>query len=401
MQTDSLAGPPPDSSGLLPDTLARAADTLSAAVPDGLADAGQAINSAGGAIRSVRDAFPDSLAEIKQSAASAAVVSDGLWGMVVKSVGDAVGLGREITEDLLLTAVVVAVLWALRTAALAAVRRHSTDPRTLYRWRKGTVYAAVGLGVALLVPVWVGAFGSVATFFGLLSAGIAIALKDPIVNFAGWVYILWRRPFTTGDRVTVRQHTGDVTDQRMFGFTLLEVGTATGAMQSTGRIVHVPNGWVFSDSVVNHTGGFAYVWNEVSIQVTFESNWRAAKEDLEHIARDRAEAFSTDAAASLRRAASEHFIFFSELTPTVYTSVIEDGVRLTLRYLVPPRRVRGSEQAIWEDVLDAVAARDDVTFAYRTLRQYRAPSETKPGLGGPSLGGPRPDAMPSRVDDPD
>ena len=58
--------------------------------------------------------------------------------------------------------------------------------------------------------------------------------------------------------------------------------------------------------------------------------------------------------------------------------------------------MRGSEQAIWEDVLDAVAARDDVTFAYRTLRQYRAPSETKPGLGGL-----RPDAVPSRVDDPD
>ena len=227
---------------------------------------------------------------------------------------------------------------------LVGVRRRSSDPRTLYRWRKGTLYAAVGVAVVVLLPVWVGAFDSVATFFGLLTAGLAIALRDPIVNLFGWFYILWRRPFTPGDRITVREHTGDVTDQRLFGFTLLEVATDTGAFQSTGRVVFVPNGWVFLDSFTNHTGAFAYIWNEVPVTVTFESDWRAAKDLLFGVAHEHAETFSADAEAALRRSAGEHFIFFSQLTPTVYTSVVEDGVRLTLRYLVPPRRKRGSEQ---------------------------------------------------------
>ena len=69
-----------------------------------------------------------------------------------------------------------------------------------------------------MLPMWLGAFTSVATFFGLLSAGLAIALRDPIVNLFGWFYILWRRPFNPGDRITVRDHTGDVTDQRLFSF---------------------------------------------------------------------------------------------------------------------------------------------------------------------------------------
>ncbi|HEX8297542.1 MAG TPA: hypothetical protein VF594_00160, partial [Rubricoccaceae bacterium] len=117
--------------------------------------------------------------------------------------------------------------------------------------------------------------------------------------------------------------------------------------------------------------------------VTFESDWRAAKNLLLTIARERAEAFSSNAEAALRRTASEHFIFFSALTPTVYTSVFANGIRLTLRYLVLPRRLRTSEEAIWEDILDAFAGRGDIAFAYPTQRVYRAPEEAPPSLGGP------------------
>ena len=86
---------------------------------------------------------------------------------------------------------------------------------------------------------------------------------------------------------------------------------------------------------------------------------------------------------TLRRAAREYFIFYSKLTPVVYTSVVGEGVQLTLRYLVAPRRVRGSEQDVWEAVLDRFAARDDIDLAYPTTRLYRNDLEGKPGAGGP------------------
>jgi small-conductance mechanosensitive channel len=229
----------------------------------------------------------------------------------------------------------------------------------------------------------VGALSSLATFFGLLSAGVAIALKDPLVNLAGWFFIVWRRPFTPGDRITVRTHTGDVIDQRVFTFTLLEVGMETGGSQSTGRMIHVPNGWVFTDSVVNFTRGFEYVWNEIAVTVPFESDWRKAKRILLDLANEHAGVLSEDAERKLRRAAQEYMIFYSKLTPTVYTSVVEFGVRLTVRYLVEPRRRRGSEQQLWEAILDAFAAEEDVDFAYPTSRVFRASEEGKPALRPP------------------
>jgi small-conductance mechanosensitive channel len=371
--TPAVAATVADSLTAALDTLARAVDSLASTPAD-------APNAA------APSAFPDSLDDVKRAVVATSKASEGVWARLVASADGLLGFGSEITEDLLLTVVLAATLWAIRTAVLAAVRRSATDPRTVYRWRKGSLYLSVGLGALVLLPLWGGAVGSLATFFGLLTAGLAIALRDPVVNLVGWLYILWRRPFAPGDRVTVRTFTGDVTDQHLFGFTLLQVATETGAFQSTGRVVTVPNGWVFSDAVVNHTSAFPYVWHEIPVRVTFESDWRAAKEILLTIARERAEAFSADAEVALRRTASEHFIFFSALTPTVYTSVFEDGVRLTLRYLVLPRRLRTSEEAIWEGILDAFGAREEIAFAYRTQRVYHGPEETNPGLGGPPRG---------------
>lgn len=314
-------------------------------------------------------------------------VGGGVVDRVVDAVQRVTGLSETIAVDLILTLLLVLVLWGVRAVVLAIVRRRSPeDIRRLYTWRKGTTYAAVAIGALALVRIWLGAIDSLATFLGLLTAGVAIALRDPLVNLAAWAFILWRRPFTPGDRVTVRGHSGDVIDQRVFQFTLLEVGTKTGAGQSTGRIIHVPNGWVFSDSVMNHTGAFAYIWNEVAVVVTFESDWRAAKEILLEIADEVADDLSDDAERTIRRAARDYFIFYSKLTPTVYTSVVGEGVQLTMRYLVAPRRVRGSEQDVWETILDRFAERDDIDLAYPTTRFYRNDLEGKPRAGGPPAG---------------
>jgi len=70
-------------------------------------------------------------------------------------------------------------------------------------------------------------------------------------------------------------------------------------------------------------------------------------------------------------------IFYSALTPTVYTSVQDCGVLLTIRYLIDPRRRRTSEMAIWEDILSVFARRSDIDFAYPTQRFYNNVVEGK------------------------
>lgn len=289
------------------------------------------------------------------------------------------GVSPEAQTDFILTVLVVVFLWLVRKAVLRAALRRTDDVHANYRWRKSTAYFAFGIGVILVSRIWFQGLGSLSTMIGLVSAGIAIALKDALVNLAGWVFIVWRHPFVVGDRIEVGGVAGDVIDQRIFQFTLMEIGNWVHADQSTGRIVHVPNGRVFTDAVANYSKGFHYIWDEVGVLITFESDWQKAKQILQEIAVRHAEHLSAQAERRVREASKKFMIFYSKLTPIVYTSVEDSGVLLTLRYLTEPQKRRGRLEAIWEDVLRAFSEHDDIDFAYPTRRFYSNTQEGKPG----------------------
>ncbi len=278
---------------------------------------------------------------------------------------------------LLVTVLVIAGLWLLQRIVLALVYRRVTDPWTRYRWRKTTTYVFIVVGVLVVGREWLEGFRALATFLGLLSAGVAIALKDPLTNLAGWAFIVSRRPFDVGDRVEIAGHKGDVIDQRLFQFTLNEIGVWVHADQSTGRIIHIPNGRVFTDPVANYDKGFKYIWNEVPVVVTFESNWKKAKEILTAIAFKHAEHLTAEAERDLLTASRQYLINYRKLTPIVYTSVVDSGVRLTIRYLIEPRKRRGTEHAIWEEILTEFAKCPNVDLAYHTVRSFRTTDEGK------------------------
>jgi hypothetical protein len=102
------------------------------------------------------------------------------------------------------------------------------------------------IGLLVIGRIWLTGMETLVTFLGLLSAGIAIALKDPLINIAGWVYILARKPFNVGERIEINNVAGDVIDIRIFQFSILEIGNWVQADQSTGRVLHIPNGVIFN-----------------------------------------------------------------------------------------------------------------------------------------------------------
>jgi small-conductance mechanosensitive channel len=288
-----------------------------------------------------------------------------------------VGLSPAMQTHLLVTAVVIAGLWLLQRLVLAVVYRRFTDPWTRYRWRKGVTYVALAIGLVVVGREWLEGFKSLATFIGLVSAGIAIALKDPLANLAGWAFIAWSRPFEVGDRIEIAKHKGDVIDLHLFQFTLNEIGGWVDADQSTGRIVHIPNQQVFTEAVSNYDKGFKYIWNEVPVVVTYESNWKKAKEILGTIALKHAEHLTAEAERDLLAASRQYLINYKKLTPIVYTTTTASGILLTIRYLIEPRRRRGTVSAIWDDILTEFAQSPDIELAYHTVRSFSNPIEGK------------------------
>jgi small-conductance mechanosensitive channel len=287
------------------------------------------------------------------------------------------GLTVETQAKIFLSCLLVVLLIVVRRLVLRLVERRVQDPTTRYRWAKGSSYTATLLGVLIIAQVWFTAIRSVGTFLGLLSAGLAIALKDLVADLAGWLFIIWRRPFDLGDRVQIGSHSGDVVDTRIFAFTIMEIGNWVGADQSTGRMIHIPNSRVFSEPLANYTAGFPFLWNELPVLVTFESDWRKAKQILQGIAEDESMETSHEAERTIRETSRRFLIHYRKLTPVVYTSVQESGVLLTIRYLTYPRTRRGTAQAMWEKILDAFRDEASIDFAYPTQRVYLNPVEGK------------------------
>lgn len=278
------------------------------------------------------------------------------------------GVSAEAQTNLILSVILIVLVLALRRGVLAVVHRHVEDSELRYRWAKGTASAASFATILFLTQIWFTAIPSIGTFLGLLSAGLAIALKDLVADLAGWLFILWRRPFELGDRVQIGPHAGDVVDRSLFKFTIMEIGNWVGADQSTGRLIHVPNAQVFSQPLANYVAGFPYLWNELRVLVTFESDWRKAKALIEQLAADLTVDITREAHRPAPREEQRFLIRYRKLTPVVYTSVEDSGVLLTLRYLCRPRERRGSASQMWERLLDSFAEHPDVTLAYPTQR---------------------------------
>ena len=288
----------------------------------------------------------------------------------MQSLSEYLNLSPELLKKLILTIVLLLLLSLVRFLCNVIIKKRIPDAMKSYRWRRAILYSYSVLLIVLIGPIWIKGIASLTTFLGLASAGVAVAMHDTIANVAGWFFIMSRKPFKVGDRIEIGQITGDVIDIRIFQFSVVEVGNWIDADQSTGRIVHVPNSKVLRETLANYQIGFEYIWHEIPVLITFESDWKKAKRLLQKIANDNVENLLKGAQEQIRRAAEKYFIFYGALTPIVYTAVKDSGVLLTMRYLVNPRQRRSSEQQIWESTLDAFDEEDDIELAYPTTRFY-------------------------------
>ena len=256
------------------------------------------------------------LSEVQVPDSSLLIPEGGVMGAVEMGVRGWVegltGMGPDSQDNVLISVLAVFLIYGLRKVVLRIVDRKVNDPKLVYQWSKTSSYVALLLSVVMVGTIWLEGLRSLGTFLGLLSAGVAIALKDVVASVAGWAFILWRRPFQLGDRIQLGDRAGDVVDLRPFQFTLLEIGNWVAADQSTGRIIHVPNFLVFTEPLYNYTAQFEFIWNELPILLTFESDWRKAKGILQKILDERVGETVKEAERAMKTASKKFFIYFSK-----------------------------------------------------------------------------------------
>ncbi len=272
-----------------------------------------------------------------------------------------------IQSQLLVSVIVVFSVIVIHRLVVGVMRRRMADAGLQYRTSKISAYVGTAVVLIVLAQIWLRG-ADVLTYLGIVSAGLAIALSDVVKNIAGWMYILSRHTFEVGDRIEIGAIQGDVVDIRLLRFSVIEIGNWVHADQSTGRLVHIPNGQLFSLAMFNYTTGFPYIWHEVPVSVTFESDVDAAEELVREVLTAHVPDLSSEIRKDLMRTAPEYRIQFQHFTPTTYVSASPHGVIVTARFMIPVRQRRTYDQMIWKPLLRAIQNHPDIHWAYPTSR---------------------------------
>ena len=284
-------------------------------------------------------------------------------------------ISSPVFMNLIFSFVVIIVTYLLTFLIIRLINRGMSDLKKRYSARKYTIYIATFLSLVVIVFIWIKRVTSITTLIGFLGAGLTLALHQPISSIAGWMLILIRRPFEVGDRIEIGNVKGDVIDIRLFYTSILEIGNWVEADQSTGRIIHIPNNKVFTEMIINFTQGFKYIWNEIKITITYESDWRKACDIILDVASEGSVDLGETVRKEIQRLSKKYMIHYEKLTPFVWTKIADFGVELTLRYLTDARRRRSTQDIISQTVLDKFNLEPDIDFAYPTYRVYKRGEE--------------------------
>ncbi|MFH1995666.1 MAG: mechanosensitive ion channel family protein [Candidatus Omnitrophota bacterium] len=273
-----------------------------------------------------------------------------------------------VHKKLLQTALTAVFGYLLMLVLVRVINHKVRDIKVRHIARRNVIYFFTLMTTLIIVFLWLQNISSLTIFLSVIGAGLALALQEVVLCIAGWVLILVRRPFEVGDRIELGGVKGDVIDIRLFQTVLCEIGNWVDADQSTGRIVNIPNSAMFKKENYNYTRGFEFIWNEIKVLVTFESDWKRAEEIMLAHASERVKDKEDVVRRKIDAMTSYFMIQYNKFTPIVYVNIKESGVELTLRYLTEARRRRSSQDELTRAILEDFEKEDRVNFAYPTYR---------------------------------
>jgi len=157
------------------------------------------------------------------------------------------GQHRQAWKQLLIGAIVVLSIIGLLLAIGRLSRwftlRHVHDPNRRRFISMSYQFLTLFAITVVIVFALASDLKSVATYFGLLSAGLLLALENVILATLGSLLLVGKRGIRIGDRVQVSGVAGDVIDMGLLQFQLREFDVEKG--RYTGHVATCSNSLVF------------------------------------------------------------------------------------------------------------------------------------------------------------
>jgi small-conductance mechanosensitive channel len=189
---------------------------------------------------------------------------------------------------------------------------------------------------------------SIGLWIGFVTAALGWALQKPITGIAAWLMIIAYKPFRIGDRIVLGTIKGDVTDITLTHIFLSEIGGLIGGEETSRRLILVPNSTMFDTNIINYTKESEFTLDQVTFNISFESDLDAAKQ----IAMDAVNAVTGE------------FAERAKTPPYIRTWFIDWGIKVHVRYMSPAIRVQEISSNISEIIFREMKKNKKVKLAY-------------------------------------
>lgn len=200
--------------------------------------------------------------------------------------------------------------------------------------------------------------GSLMTFAGLITAGLAVAMQSILVSVVGYFFLIGKYGIRVGDRVQIGNVTGEVIELGLVRMHLMEMNDR-GVLGPTGRVVGFANSIVFqaTGGLFKQIPGVNIAWHETTLRLPAGCDAQAVKTRmLEAIGRILQEyRVEIDRQTrEIRRTTSSEAA--TDIQPQVQLKFSTEGVDAHVRYPVQLSRAAEIDERVSRELLAVLSA---------------------------------------------
>lgn len=211
------------------------------------------------------------------------------------------------------------------------------------------------------------------TIIGLVSAGLAIAMKDWFMSLFGYMVIMGGGSIKSGDRIRVIKdgatYVGDVIDISMLRITLYEDVTYTSYInhRRAGRIIFIPNNFIFNTMIVNYShSNMNTIWDGVDITITFNSNYKKALFLAKNVAKKYSSGYSEATRRNLNTLKIKYSIRDMNVEPRVFSFIVPNGIKISVWFQTNAFATLMINSLISGEIVECFNKESDIEISYPT-----------------------------------
>ncbi len=241
------------------------------------------------------------------------------------------------------------------------------EVKTRYTLRKSLSLLVLAVSLLIVVTIWIPDPTALLVAYGLLGAGVAVALQDVFKNLAGSIALVAGGIYEVGDRIEVDGVHGDVIDIGLSYTRVLEIKEWVTGDQATGRIVTIPNGRVLGSDINNYTTDNTFLWDEIAIPITYDSNRERAEMLIHDIVEEETADLTDRAAGEIADIQKRYYMTERDTSARVFVEATDNWTMLYVRYIADVRERREYHARISRRIIDALQDADDIEIASETV----------------------------------